>query len=74
MMDDERKRTEICDVTGREYYACAVRKCPHPAVIERYGHKGQANVCIYVCRKCKFVKGYENFGGISCRYGEVKRA
>lgn len=73
MMIEESKRTEICDVTGREYYACAVRKCPHPAVIKRYGHKGEANVSIYVCRKCEFSETFEHVGGVGCKYAKYGR-
>lgn len=64
--------TEICDVTGREYYKVAVRSCPHPAVIERYGYGGVANVCIYVCKKCEFCIREKNMDAVRCGYDGVK--
>ncbi len=63
--------TSFCDVTGREYDECAVRHCPHPAVLERFGYDGQVRVCIYVCRKCDFGQTEVNFDAVRCGYKEV---
>lgn len=57
-----------CDVTGKLFTPGAVMECPEPHVIERYGVGGKAHVCIYVCRRCKYVKAYPMHGGVSCGY------
>ena len=55
-----------CDVTGYSFSAVAVRECPEPNVIARYGSGGVAHVCVYVCRKCRNAVRYPFFGGLSC--------
>ena len=57
-----------CDVTGKMFTPGAVSECPEPNVIKRYGVGGVAHVCVYVCRRCKYVKTYPFFGGVSCGY------
>lgn len=57
-----------CDVTGKMFAECCVRSCPHPKVIDRYGVGGKANVCVYVCRKCKHHIEYKYHGGVNCGY------
>ena len=61
-----------CDVTGYTFPAVSVQECPSPAVVKKYGVGGKANVCIYVCRKCKHAIHYEFFGGISCGLKQQK--
>lgn len=56
------------DVTGREYVACAVRSCPHPAVIRRYGTGGVAKVTWYTCRKCHYGEKNKFDSGVRCSY------
>lgn len=63
---------KVLDVVLNLYFAeCAVRECPHPSVIKRYGTGGVANVSLYVCKKCKFKETYEGYGGVGCTYGRV---
>lgn len=57
------------DVIGREFVACAVRSCPHPKVIQRFGVGGVANVSVYTCRKCRFHTEHSLHFGIGCNYG-----
>ena len=57
------------DVIGKTFAACCVRSCPEPHVIRRYGVGGVANVSVYTCRKCRYVKNYKYHGGVSCGYG-----
>ena len=57
------------DVIGREFAACAVRSCPHPKVIQRFGVGGVANVSVYTCKRCKFHREYALHSGIGCEYG-----
>ena len=57
------------DVIGREFAACAVRSCPHPKVVERFGVGGVANVSVYTCRRCKFHREYNLHAGVSCKFG-----
>ena len=57
-----------CDVTGREFYEGAVRSCPHPAMIKKYGTGGVCRVSWYVCSKCKFKRTYPYTGGLGCDY------
>lgn len=54
------------DVIGRSFAPCAVRPCPEPHVIARFGVGGVANVSIYTCRKCKYKVEYKYHGGLSC--------
>ena len=58
-----------CDVSGHLFAPCAVRQCPEPHVIERYGTGGVANVCIYVCRRCKYKVTIQYCGALGCGYG-----
>ena len=57
------------DVIGKRFAQSMVRPCPHPKVRERYGVGGVANVSVYTCKKCRFVKTYEYHGGVGCGYG-----
>jgi hypothetical protein len=58
------------DVLGKLFTPGAVRSCPEPHVIKRYGTGGVANVSVYTCRKCRYVKTYKWHGGVSCGYME----
>lgn len=62
-----------CDVSGHMFAPCAVRSCPEPHVIERYGTGGVANVSIYVCRKCKYGVADKFCGAMECGYGLEQR-
>lgn len=55
-------------VSGRAFAECAMRSCPHPAVIRRFGTGGEAMVSIYTCKKCKHHTEYQFHGGIGCSY------
>ena len=57
------------DVIGKMFTPGAVRQCPEPHVRKRYGVGGVANVSVYTCRKCRYVKKYPMFGGVGCNYG-----
>lgn len=57
------------DVIGREFAACAVRSCPEPHVIKRFGMGGVANVSVYTCRRCKYHTEYTLHFGVGCTYG-----
>ena len=57
------------DVIGKRFTPGAVRSCPEPHVIKKYGVGGVANVSVYTCRKCKYHKDYQWHGGVSCTYG-----
>ena len=57
-----------CDVSGKRFSPGMVRSCPEPHVIARYGVGDVANVCWYVCNKCKYKVQLKYFGGIKCGY------
>ena len=57
------------DVNGNLYSPVSVRSCPEPHVIARYGTGGVANVSVWTCKKCKYRREYEFFGGLGCNYG-----
>ena len=59
-----------CDVSGYTYIDSAVRRCPHPKVIARYGHAGKCNVSWLICRKCQFGRKGKYDGGWMCDYGK----
>lgn len=59
-----------CDVTGKMFHYSSVRKCRDEAVIRRYGVGGEANVCVWVCMKCKHAIHYKLHGGVGCGLGE----
>ena len=54
------------DVTGRMFSTSLVRPCLEPSVVRRYGKNGEANVCIWVCSRCKHAKRYPFHGGLGC--------
>ncbi len=56
-------------VLNLQFADCAVRECPHPGVIKRYGTGGIATVSIYTCKKCKFSEKAQWYGGWRCGYG-----
>lgn len=58
------------DTNGKMFSPVCVRHCPHPGVIAKYGTGGIANVSVYTCRKCRYVKTYKWHGGVSCGYME----
>ena len=60
------------DVLGKLFTPGAVRSCPEPHVIKRYGTGGVANVSVWTCRKCRFVVNHPMMGGVSCGYAETK--
>ena len=56
------------DVIGVRFPRDSVRSCPHPAVIQRYGTGGVANVSAWTCRKCRFGTR-SKYGGLwGCNY------
>lgn len=57
------------DVIGKMFASGMVRECPEPHVRKRYGVGGVANVSVYTCRKCRYVKKYPMHGGVGCGYG-----
>ena len=59
------------DVIGKYFAECLMRSCPHPSVIKKYGTGGVANVSVYTCRKCRFVKTYPYHGGVGCGYSSI---
>ena len=59
------------DVIGKTFPHCCIRQCPHPSVQAKYGVGMVANVSVYTCRKCRFVKTYPYFGGVSCEYSSI---
>ena len=74
---DKRKPFEpvhphILDVVrGQRFAECAMRSCPHPAVIRKYGVGGEAMVSIYTCKRCKHHIKYDFHGGVGCGYDGV---
>lgn len=58
----------MCDVSHNMFAPCVMRRCPHPKVIDRYGIGGEANVSIYVCRKCKYKVKVPFCGALGCGY------
>lgn len=58
----------VDDVIGKRFAPVCMRSCPHPKVIEKYGVGGVANVSVWVCRKCRYHKNMEMFGGVKCEY------
>lgn len=61
------------DVIGKAFADCLMRPCPEPHVKKRYGTGGVANVSVYVCRKCRYVKTYKLHGGVSCTYESAEK-
>ena len=59
------------DVNGKMFPPICVRSCPHPSVIRKYGIGGKANVSVYTCRRCQFVKTYPYHGGVKCGYETI---
>lgn len=57
------------DVIGKVFGSGMMRECPEPHVQKRYGVGGIANVSVYTCRKCRYVRTYPMHGGVSCTYG-----
>lgn len=57
------------DVAGKRFASCMMRSCPEPRIIARFGVGGVANVSVYTCRRCRFVRTYKWHGGVSCTYG-----
>ena len=57
------------DVNGKVFGSGMMRECPEPHVQKKYGVGGIANVSVYTCRKCRYVKTYPMHGGVSCTYG-----
>lgn len=56
----------LCDVTLKRFNTRMVRQCPNEKVIARYGTGGQANVSVYICKKCRYGIKYKDHGGIGC--------
>ena len=56
------------DVIGKMFSSCMVRQCPEPHVIKKYGVGGVANVSVWTCRRCRYVKTYKFHGGVGCGY------
>lgn len=61
------------DVLLLTFPRCAMRQCPHPSVIRKYGVGGVANVSLYVCRRCKYHETYQYHGGVGCTYGKLEQ-
>ena len=57
-----------CDVSGLMFTSGAVRFCPEPHVIAKYGVGGKCKVSVWICRKCRYVKTYPYHGGVNCTY------
>ena len=57
------------DVIGKRFSPCAMRSCPEPHVLAKYGVGGVANVSVYTCRKCKHQVLFKYHGGVKCGYG-----
>lgn len=57
------------DVIGKSFAPCAVRSCPEPHVIKKYGLGGVANVSVYTCKRCKYRIEQKNTSGLGCNYG-----
>lgn len=60
------RKSVRCDVTGKMFSSISVRRCHDEAVISRYGLNGEANVCYYVCVKCRHAVHYDFHGGLGC--------
>lgn len=58
------------DVIGKLFTPGAMRSCPEPHVIARYGTGGVCNVSIWTCRRCKYHINEKYFGGVRCGYKE----
>lgn len=56
------------DVIGKAFSSCAMRRCPHPKVQDKYGVGGVCMVSVYTCRRCKYHIEYKYHGGVSCGY------
>ena len=56
------------DVIGKTFTNGAVRSCPEPHVIRKFGVGGLANVSVYTCRRCRYHTEFENLGGVGCGY------
>ena len=67
-MDNYAKRD---DVNGKLFSLGCVRSCPHPDVIKKYGTGGVANVSVYTCKKCRYVKKFPMHGGVGCEYKKL---
>lgn len=51
---------KTCDHCKKAWNDCAVRKCPHPGVNQKYGE----NICRECCLKCKH--SFESRVGLGC--------
>lgn len=60
-----------CNVCGRFFTTCAIRRCKNYAVNRYYGDKSGAFVCYYCCKKCKFKQTvpYTSALGCACEDG-----
>ena len=56
-----------CGKCHNEFYELQIRKCPHEAVNRQYGNY----ICVYCCKKCKFVQA-DGTGWI-CTYGKGEK-
>lgn len=61
---------QTCAVTGLDFAESLLRKCPHPAVIQKYKNKrGNAIVSMYICKRCQFGEWSEDgVCGMKCNY------
>lgn len=57
------------DVIGKAFARCAMRECPEPHVIKKFGVGGVSHVSIYTCRRCKYHTEFKLHAGVGCSYG-----
>ena len=62
-----------CDVTGHMFSPCAVRRCPEPHVIDKYGLGGEAHVSVWVCKTCRYGEKDKYCDAYGCKYGLEER-
>lgn len=64
----EKTITLYCDKCGRPSADCAIRYCPHPAVLRWYGRDEMVKICYYCCQKCRFAEKVGLSPGLGCAY------
>ena len=69
-MENTEEFFKYCDVKGRLYWEDSVRPCPHPGVIKKYGFRGKVQVCVEVCKKCRYSERDPHFDGYSCTFAD----
>ena len=64
-------RSLRCGRCGLLLPEISVRRCPHPAVLTRYGQGKSVKMCIYCCSKCSFSKRDGLNPGLGCSYKDA---